>query len=88
MENEKNSSKRTKKIIFWVSLAVFVLGLVFIAFLLVNTYLFPEVNEPIPVSSASAPEPEQPDNPIDIAAEKQKYPDIYAWINIPNTNVN
>ena len=88
MENEKNSSKRTKKIIFWVSLAVFVLGLVFVAFLLVNTYLFPEVNEPIPVSSAPAPEPELPDNPIDFATEKQKYPDIYAWINIPNTNVN
>lgn len=89
MENEKNSSKRTKKIIFWVSLAIFVLGLIFIAFLLLNTYLFPEVNDPISVASASSTiEPELPDNPIDFAKEKQKYPDMYAWINIPNTNVN
>ena len=90
MENEKNVSKRTKKVIFWVSLAIFVLGLIFIAFLLINTYLFPEVHDPIPVSSetSSTPEPELPDNPIDFAAEKQKYPDIYAWINIPNTNIN
>ena len=86
MEQEKNKSK---KIIFWVSLAIFVLGLIFIGFLLVNTYLFPEINEPIPVSSVpEAPEPELPDNPIDFAKEKQKHPDMYAWISIPNTNVN
>lgn len=89
MENEKNGSKRTKKVIFWISLAVFVLGLLIIAFLLLNTYLFPEINDPIPVVSASSNiEPELPDNPIDFEAEKQKYPDIYAWINIPNTNIN
>ena len=86
MEQEKN---KAKKVIFWVSLAIFVLGLIFIGFLLVNTYLFPEINEPIPASSVpKAPEPELPDNPIDFIAEKQKHPDIYAWISIPNTNVN
>ena len=90
MENEKNSSKKVKKVVFWVSLAIFLLGLIFIAFLLINTYLFPEINEPIPVSSdvSSAPQPELPDNPINFEIEKQKYPDIYAWINIPNTNIN
>ena len=86
MKQEKN---KAKKVIFWVSLAIFVLGLIFIGFLLVNTYLFPEINEPIPASSVpKAPEPELPDNPIDFIAEKQKHPDIYAWISIPNTNVN
>lgn len=86
MKQEKN---KAKKVIFWVSLAIFVLGLIFIGFLLVNTYLVPEINEPIPASSVpKAPEPELPDNPIDFIAEKQKHPDIYAWISIPNTNVN
>ena len=33
-------------------------------------------------------EPELPDNPIDFTAEAKKYPDIYAWIYIPNTNIN
>ena len=86
MEQKKN---KAKKVIFWVSLAIFVLGLIFIGFLLVNTYLVPEINEPIPASSVpKAPEPELPDNPIDFIAEKQKHPEIFAWISIPNTNVN
>ena len=31
MENEKKSSKKVKKVVFWVSLAIFLLGLIFIA---------------------------------------------------------
>lgn len=90
MDDQKKKSNKTKKVIFWVSLSVFVLGVIAIGFLLVNTYLFPEIHEPISVSSAvsSNTEPELPDNPINFAVEKQKYPDIYAWINIPNTNIN
>ena len=89
MEQEKNSSNRKKKIIFWISFAVFLLGLVFVAFLLINTYLFPEMHKPILTPSKSdAQGSELLDNPIDFAAEKLKYPDIYAWINIPNTNIS
>ena len=89
MANGKKSSNKTKKVVFWVFLVMFVLGIFFIAFLLLNTYLFPEVNKPISVVSVSSTsEPVLPDNPIDFAVEKQKYPDIYAWINIPNTNIN
>ena len=92
MENKKECSKRSKKVIFWASLAAFVLGIIVILFLLFNTYLFPEINEPIStVLTSSTPlkgENFLPDNPINFAVERQKYPDIYAWINIPNTNIN
>lgn len=38
---------------------------------------------PIPSS-----EPMLEENPVDFIAEKQKNPDIYAWIYIPGTNIN
>lgn len=89
MENEKKSSKKVKKVIFWISFAVFLLGFIFIVFLLINAYLFPVFHKPIPAPSTNSSNTvELPDNPIDFAAESLKYPDIYAWINIPNTNVN
>jgi sortase B len=89
MKKEKNSPNKAKKIIFWVSFAIFLLGLIFILFLLINAYFFPETHKPISAPSGnSADQIELPDNPIDFEAEKLKYPDIYAWINIPNTKVN
>ena len=90
MSNEKMDSKLAKKIVFWVSLVIFCLGLCGIGYWLVNTYFSPEIHPTIPVSSvvSNAEEPELPDNPIDFAAEKEKYPDMYAWISIPNTNIS
>lgn len=42
-----------------------------------------------PVPEAPAQETEEPvDNPIDFATEQAQNPDIYAWIYVPNTNVN
>jgi len=93
MENENKTSKNIKKIIFWVSLVIFLLGLGFIAFLMFNTYLFPETYEPLPAASSSSvssieQEPELPENRINFTAEKERYPDIYAWIEIPNTKID
>lgn len=34
------------------------------------------------------PEVELPDNPIDFAALQEQYPEVVAWIQIPNTNIN
>ena len=39
-------------------------------------------------SASSAAEPELPDNPIDFASLRKKNSDIYAWITVPDTNVN
>ena len=39
MDDQKKKSNKTKKVLFWVSLSVFVLGVIAIGFLLVNTYL-------------------------------------------------
>ena len=88
MENKKGKFLKVKKFMFWSALVVFILGLVYIAFLLFNTYLFPEVNDEAPSSLPVSSEPELPDNPINFEAEAKKYPDIYAWIYIPNTNIN
>lgn len=92
MEENKKSKFKIRKAVFWSSLCVFTAGLLAIVFLLFNTYLFPadygsEPSVPSLESEVSS-QPELPDNPIDFTAEKEKYPDIYAWIYIPNTNIN
>lgn len=87
MSKEKGKHLKIKKLIFWSSLTIFILGFSLLCFLLVNTYLFPKDYGEIPLNPTSS-EPVLPDNPIDFKTEATKYPDIYAWIYIPNTKIN
>ena len=89
MKSEENNKNTFKKVVFWVSFAIFLVGLACILFLLFNTYLFPKEYKPTPVVTSNvSSESELPDNPINFSAEVLKYPDIYAWIEIPNTKIN
>lgn len=96
MSNENKVLKNIKKIIFWISLILFSVGIVFIAFWFFNTHLSPEFHSHPDTSTStittsetvSAKEPELRKNPVDFAAEKKKYPDIYAWISIENTRIS
>ena len=53
-----------------------------------------QINEqPVPETPEETPNAEEPEdtriqNPVDFLALKSENPDIYAWIYIPNTNVN
>lgn len=87
MSTKKTPNKKLGKVVFFSSLAVFVLGLICLAVLLFNSYLFPKDYGPTPSINTSS-DLQLVDNPIDFATEKEKYPDIYAWIYIPETNIN
>ena len=42
----------------------------------------------VSTTSSSEAEPELPDNPIDFSTLRKKNSDIYAWITVPDTQVN
>lgn len=89
MKMEKTGFNGIKKVIFWVVSAIFVLGLIIVVFWVLNTGALFKSNPSITASTTSSKnEIILPDNPINFAEEGKKYPDIYAWINIPNTNIN
>ena len=88
---------KIKKIIFWVACVIFIAGLSWCTHWFITTYLNGEFHKHPSVESSDSTEntntesqeaPELKDNPIDFAAEKKEYPDIYAWIDIPNTNIS
>ena len=89
MENKKAPFKGGKIVVLLASLAVFALGLIFVIFSLLNSNTDFENNKSTLANATSSKEEAQlVDNPINFAEESKKYPDIYAWINIPNTNIN
>jgi len=89
MKNKKAPFKGGKIVVLLASLAVFALGLIFVISSLLNSNTDFENNESTLANATSSKEEVQlVDNPINFAEESKKYPDIYAWINIPNTNIN
>lgn len=43
---------------------------------------------PAPQPEPDEPQPELPDNPVDFAALQAEHPDVVAWIQVPDTNIN
>ena len=82
--------KRVGKILFWLCIVVCVLGLAYIAIY----YFRKDKNEDVyqkvqkQVEEKKQEEDAEDEIPIDFASLKETNPDIYAWIEIPDTNVN
>lgn len=71
------------------------LGLLLAAVVLAVIHLLPPPEVPMPSASVPVvsvpppePEPEKPDNPIDFAAQQDRYPDTVAWIRVPGTVID
>ena len=82
--------KRVGKILFWLCIVVCVLGVAYIAIY----YFRKDKNEDVyqkvqkQVEEKKQEEDAEDEIPIDFASLKETNPDIYAWIEIPDTNVN
>lgn len=48
----------------------------------------PAPSAPPSGNEEEAPPPELPENPIDFAALQDQYPEVVAWIQVPDTNIN
>lgn len=85
MRQNNKPKQKTWKIIFIASLCIFVAGLVLVAFLLINTYFNkPDYSD----FTSTSTQAELMDNPIDFISLQAENSDIYAWIRIPNTNID
>lgn len=85
MRQDNKSKQKLWKVIFIASLCIFVAGLFWVVFLLINTYLSkPDYSD----FTATSSQVELKDNPINFNSLQAENPDIYAWIRIPNTNID
>ena len=88
--------EKVRKIILIVSLLLLFVGAGYLVFYYVNEGknddIYEEGKEPkeekVPEKEVEEPEEEQIQIPIDFASLKQVNPDIYAWIDIADTNVH
>lgn len=82
--------KKKIKIIYYISLAVFLCSLAILATFFIGRYInsSPAKTVSEPIVSANLATDELPDNPINFEKLKKKNSDIYAWIKIPNTNID
>lgn len=82
--------KKALKILYFVSLSVFLFSLSAIIVIIVRHNLI--LKNPGKVTESevviSSEDDELPDNPIDFEKLKKKNSDIYAWIKVPNTDVD
>ncbi len=98
MENKSAKHSKVLKITFWSSLVAVALLLAYLIWYFCSLYLFTEEYDQVASSFASGVQsssqsngegPVLVENPVDFNAEKAKYPDLYAWIIIPdNTSLN
>lgn len=89
MKKEKMDFKITKKVILCVLAALIVIVIFAIGVFVFNKgVLSYDCRSDLANATSSKEEVILPDNPINFAEEVKKYPDMYAWINIPNTNIN
>lgn len=89
MEPQRNPKTARWKIVFGCSLAVFLAGLGFLIYLLCDGYFSSRKYEQFLSSAApTSSEAPLPDNPIDFASLQAVNTDVYAWIRIPNTNID
>ncbi|MEG1397184.1 MAG: class B sortase [Raoultibacter sp.] len=91
-ESPKASSKRTRTIIALIVAIVVLLGCA-VAGIGSLFYVDAQTKLAAPTPTPQAPpapaeEPVLIDNPIDFQTLQSSNPDIYAWISVPNTNVN
>ena len=87
--------KNMKKAAFWLCIIICVAGIGYIIGQRVkkekNAGVYEKVREESRVNEEEPekePEEEKEEIPIDFAALKEINPDIYAWINIPGTNID
>lgn len=89
-ENKKQKgNKGLQKTFFYLFLILFVLGLVALIYIVINSYL-PQRQNVVSGSSATSTQSEAPlpENPIDFATLKATNSDVYAWIRIPGTVID
>lgn len=85
MKQDNPPKSKVWKTVFLCSLCVFVAGLFLLAFLMFDIYFNKQDYGDYTVTSS---QPNLKDNPIDFTSLQTINPDVYAWIQIPNTKID
>lgn len=93
---EEKGNKKKRRIVFWIAILILALCVGYISYYLIGKYqreqVYDNLAKQIKTEEPKNTEPEDPETdsveiPIDFATLQQQYPDLYAWIEIPNTQV-